>query len=91
MTDRKLSISGPPFSPNVDLDGHNLSPALRALTIHLEAGSLPKVEAELAIHEIDVTHLDVKDSGVVIFMSDAVQQALIDLGWTPPGACVGGC
>jgi hypothetical protein len=84
MTDHKLSISGPPHSPAVHLDGHNLSRALRALSIRFEAGHLPKVEAELAICEIDVASMGVRDSEIVISMSDAVREALIELGWTPP-------
>ncbi|SPL94089.1 unnamed protein product [[Actinomadura] parvosata subsp. kistnae] len=55
------------------------------LTIRFEADHRPQVEAELLIREIDVTVMGVKDSDVVISMSDAVREALIGLGWIPPG------
>ncbi|TYB69722.1 hypothetical protein FXF51_06050 [Nonomuraea sp. PA05] len=84
MQERELSITGPVFGPTVKLGDHELSRALRGLTIRFQAGERPAVEAELLIDAIEVADLGVRDSEVVLSMPDAARDALIALGWTPP-------
>lgn len=87
MTERKLTLSGGgPASYAVDLDGHDLSKGVRRLTIEVEAGNRPRVEMELTVHAIEVTEIGVKDSHFEVSMPDEAREALITLGWTPPGA-----
>ncbi|KAB8186878.1 hypothetical protein FH608_046150 [Nonomuraea phyllanthi] len=81
----KLTLSGGPFVYTVTLDGHDLSQAIRRMTIDVDPrDSLPRVEAELAIHAIEVTELGVKDAHFEVVMPDETRAALIALGWTPP-------
>jgi hypothetical protein len=84
MTKRTLTLSGGPPPYKVTLDGQDLSEGIRRLTIDVAGDSLPRVEAELIIHAIEVTDLGVKDSSFVLSMPDEAREALIALGWTPP-------
>lgn len=84
MTERKLTLSGGPLPYAVTLDGQDLSNGIRRLAIVVEPGNWPRVEAELAIHAVEIAELGVKDPQFVVSMPDEARAALIALGWTPP-------
>jgi hypothetical protein len=85
MTKRTLTLSGGPSFYTVTLDGQDLSKGIRRLTIDVDPrNGWPRVEAELAIHAIEVTELSVKDPHFEVSMPDVARDALIALGWTPP-------
>jgi hypothetical protein len=86
MTKRTLTLTGTPPTYTATLDGQDLSEGIRRLTIDVDPrNGWPRVEAELAIHAIEITDLGVKDSRFEVSMPDEARAALIALGWTPPG------
>lgn len=85
MTERKLTLSGGPLPYAVTLDGQDLSKGIRRLNIEVDPrGDWPRVEAELAIHAVEVTELGMKDPNIVVSMPDEARAALLALGWTTP-------
>jgi hypothetical protein len=64
------------------VDGHDISHGVSTLTMRLESGSLPVVELELGIVEIERVEAEEAE----LYIPDATRDALITLGWTPPGA-----
>ncbi|MFJ3037721.1 hypothetical protein [Streptomyces tendae] len=62
----------------VELDGHDISNALRGLSLNLD--SSPVAEARLDVIAEDVsTHAE-----VLVCLPDATKDLLVRLGWTPP-------
>lgn len=64
----------------VEVDGHDISKAVRSVIIELEAGNRPRVELDVAAFFVDVFELE--DPRILI--SGDVSAALVRLGWTPP-------
>jgi hypothetical protein len=64
----------------VEIDGHDITNAVRGLTIHGEAGSLADITLDLLI--LDVTEM--QDEHARIFIPEETRAALLALGWTPP-------
>lgn len=69
-----------PGQVHVEVDGNDISKALRGLTVRLGAGHLPEVELDLSV--IDVTDFGMPE--VMVHIPEAVHDALVKLGWTPP-------
>ncbi|MEU6709989.1 hypothetical protein ABZ897_00805 [Nonomuraea sp. NPDC046802] len=84
MTERKLTLTAGSYDAKVELDGHDLSRALRGITIRCEAGHRPSVDLDLKVDAIEVTQLAVRDPQILLAMPDEAKAALIALGWTPP-------
>ncbi|MBN6054531.1 hypothetical protein JYK22_21495, partial [Nonomuraea sp. RK-328] len=85
MTKRTLTLSGERGSYQVALDGHDLSRALRSLTIEVNSRNAgTRVVAELKIDAVEVTSLGARDPQFMLSMPDEAREALIALGWTPP-------
>lgn len=85
MNERKLTLSAGPYETKVELDGQDISRALRGITIRCEAAHRPSVDLDLKLDAIEVARLAVRDPDFIVSMSDDVRDALIALGWTPPG------
>jgi len=69
-----------PGQAHVEVNGHDISTALRGLSLELSVGNLPKVELDLCV--VDVT--DFAMTEVQLHIPDDVRDALVKLGWTPP-------
>lgn len=64
----------------IEVDGHDISTAVRGVDVRMRAGELPIVDLDLMVYE--VKRLDMAEAEVVI--DSDVRDALIKLGWTPP-------
>lgn len=64
----------------IEVDGHDISTAVRGVDVRLRAGELPIVDLDLVVHEVQ--RLEMAEAEVVI--DSDVRDALITLGWTPP-------
>lgn len=84
MNERKLTLSAGQYDAKVDLDGQDISRALRGVTIRCAANERPSVDLDLKLDAIEVTRLAVRDPEILLSLSDDVRDALIALGWTPP-------
>jgi hypothetical protein len=63
----------------VEVDGQDLASGLRGYTLHSQAGSMPTLELQLGMFEAEV-------HGVArVILTPAAHEALVKLGWTPPG------
>lgn len=64
---------------SVLLDGTDVASAARRLTLTMEAGELPRLELDLALHETGFAGED-----VVVVVPDGTRETLKSLGWTEP-------
>lgn len=62
----------------IDIGGHDLSKAVRALAITAEVGTVPVVSLDLVVLDGDV------GGEVVVTIPATTRDALVALGWTPP-------
>jgi len=75
----KVRIPDNPLHAEIEIDGHRIEHAVRALTIDASANSLPVIRLELAVLS------DISVEGVVhVFLNEEIEKALVVLGWTPP-------
>lgn len=79
----KLDASG---TGTVELEGHDISSSVSALTIHVSAGDQPtvRVELDLQIMDIEVSSLAEAFETHTVNMTDEARRTLQALGWTPP-------
>lgn len=63
----------------VELDGEDISRAVRSVGIDAEAGGLPAIRLELAVFELETA---VGESE--IHLAPGTEDLLKRLGWTPP-------
>jgi hypothetical protein len=91
MTRRNITIATGPDQARIELDGHDIAPAVREAVITVGRAGQTSVTVELAISTVDVISLGSPDAEVLLSLPDDVHDALIALGWTPPGACTRGC
>ena len=56
----------------VELDGHDVSNALRGLTLEINAGDMPTATLRVVAEEVRA------------YLPDATKELLVRLGWTPP-------
>lgn len=73
----KLTSNG--FRGRLEIDGVDLSDAVRAVTVRHEVDNLPTVTVELCLFTGDVN-----GSEAIAHLPDETRDALIALGWTPP-------
>lgn len=83
MSTHRIAITPdwPPGAGHVELDGHDITDAIRGTAITMDAAGPPLVTLRLNVVELD--GIDSKDAQV--FITDDTREALIKLGWTPPG------
>lgn len=79
---RSLSIKRNGAGHEVLVDGHDLSHAIQTLSLDMRAGQMPRVDLMLNI--FDVTQFG--DAEMRLAFAPGVEEALIALGWTPPGS-----
>lgn len=91
MSDHSVRISGSPWDPRVEVNGHDISAAVRAVTVRYERNCRAEVSVELLADTVELTNVASEDAKVVLSLPPDVADALITLGWTPPNACAGGC
>lgn len=64
----------------IEVGGHDLSKAVRALAVTAEVGQVPALSLDLVICDGEV------EGEVVVTIPEATRDALVALGWTPPTA-----
>jgi hypothetical protein len=69
------------YDSTIEINGRDIGPAVRAVTVHAKAGHLTVVELDLLVGA--ATRADLAD--VLVTVPPAVHDALVALGWTPPG------
>jgi hypothetical protein len=69
---------GTPGDTTVRVDGHELTDAVRALSIDAVAGARARLTLDLLVHPIEV------DGEMTVGLPGQTYAALIALGWTPP-------
>lgn len=63
----------------VELDGHNVSSALRGLDLYMRVGEITEARLDPVI--IDLTEVETE---VRVVLPDATRDLLLRMGWTPP-------
>lgn len=63
----------------VEVDGQDLAPGLRGYTLRSAAGSMPVLELQVGMFEAEV------DGEARVVLRPSAHEALVKLGWTPPG------
>ena len=91
MPNPSVRVSGEPWSPHIEVDGHDISKAVRSVAIRYEHGHRAEVVVELLADTVELQSFGSADVKTVLSMPSDVEDALTALGWTPPGACAGGC
>lgn len=77
MATLRITQSG--MDQTVQLDGVDITHALRGVTLRLGVGSLPVAELDAAVYDVDTVA-----EGAVVHVPEATRAALVALGWTPP-------
>jgi hypothetical protein len=78
----KLSVSGAGMHAKVELDGQDISSALRGLTVRFDAHMAPT-----AVLNVDIYHAaEIDAKNVTVVLPDATAELLTRLGWTPPNS-----
>lgn len=93
MAKHTLSISGQPWRPRVEVDGHEITSGIRRILVDIDArhGRLGhSVELDLAVDAIEIRDFAVEHPDFVVSMSAEARDALIKLGWTPPSDAASG-
>lgn len=80
MSHVRITPQGCGITSKVEVDGHDISRAVRRVQVDLTAGHIPEVDIELAV--LDVAPFEVESAQVLI--SPDVHDALVKLGWKPP-------
>nr|WP_024067041.1 hypothetical protein [Streptomyces sp. F2]AHC28120.1 hypothetical protein pFP3.18c [Streptomyces sp. F2] len=62
----------------VEVDGHDISPAVRGLTLSAKAGHLPRLVLDLLVFTGEI------DGEAQVHIPDDTAATLVALGWTPP-------
>lgn len=82
VTRRRFELIGGPGTYRVLLDGEDIAPAVRAVTVEATGrDELPRVALDLAIVELGTVSLPEAS----VYIPDATRDLLVKLGWTPPG------
>lgn len=68
----------------VELDGTDLSTAVRAVEFRADDQEPPVVLLELCVDEIETTYLGSAEAEILVNIPDVVATTLITLGWSPP-------
>jgi Pyruvate/2-oxoacid:ferredoxin oxidoreductase gamma subunit len=91
MPDYSVRISGDPWNPRVEIDGHDISAAVRSVTVRYERNHRAEVSIELLADTVEIADLASEETKAVLSMPSDVEDALTTFGWTPPNMCAGGC
>lgn len=90
-TDHFFRIFGDPWSPRVEVNGQDISAAVRSVTVRYERDCRAEVSIELLTDTVEIDNLASEGTKTVLSMSSDVEDALTALGWTPPNtASIGG-
>jgi hypothetical protein len=91
MSNPSVRISGDPWRPRVEVDGQDISAAVRSVTVRYERNHRADVEIELLANTVELTEFAKEETKTVLSLPPGVEDALTTLGWTPPNTCAGGC
>jgi hypothetical protein len=69
---------------SVEIDGVDLSHAVRGFGVVSDAGSIPKITLDLSVSEVEITSLGEPHGTILVNLSDAVVNMLLAFGWQPP-------
>lgn len=76
----ETDISGDPITvQRVELDGEDVSDAVRALSVEMSSTDMPVVMIAPMVQDLSVELAEPQ-----IYISPAARHLLIKLGWTPP-------
>jgi hypothetical protein len=76
----QLRITGGPVVAKIELDGTDISNAVRGLNLAMSVDSVPRVELDVLV--LDASSHEVE--GVAAYIPDATRELLLKLGWTAP-------
>jgi hypothetical protein len=62
----------------VEIDGTDIAPAVRGLTVNLQLDEAPRIELDLVVMPFEY------DGPADIYVAPASRDLLINAGWTPP-------
>ncbi|MYV64447.1 hypothetical protein GT043_00380 [Streptomyces sp. SID2131] len=62
----------------IEVDGVDISKAVRAVRFDSVAGELPRVEVELGVYDVST------QAEAQVYVPEETEAALIAMGWTPP-------
>lgn len=65
-------------SGTINVDGVDITRAVRSITVESEPCRPPQLNLELTITEVEI------DGGFHVVIPDRLREALVALGWTPP-------
>jgi hypothetical protein len=69
---------------SAQLDGTDLSEALRGFTLRCTAGEMPELDLDFSITEIDITSMGEGERTILVNIPEDVIRTLMMIGWTPP-------
>lgn len=75
----QLRVSGKGRKYFVELDGRDVSNALRGVSLDLEAGELPRVLLDVLVYDL-TTNLEPENIEVPSYTAELLES----IGWTPP-------
>lgn len=78
--ERTVRLTLGPTGGTVELDGRDVSHAVRGFELTQEVGYRPQLTLDLVVDQV------VSSGRTVVLISEAVQELLVSFGWTPPGA-----
>jgi len=79
----KLDFEG--SKQRVELDGQDISKHVSSATLTAKAGHFAEVTLSLTPLQVAA------EADAVIKIPAEMEEILMELGWTPPGNCAGGC
>jgi hypothetical protein len=77
----RLTPGTPAANSHIEIDGHDISKAVRRVTLDIPANADPP-ELRIELAHVEYQPIDMTDAKVVI--TEPSREALIALGWTPP-------
>lgn len=74
-----IKLDGTRRGGTVEIDGHDISAAITAVRVDAEASRMPRVTVDVASFSTTI------DGTATIGIPQRTHDALVALGWTPPG------
>lgn len=84
MKNARINLT--PGHEHIEINGHDITNACRAVTIHGAVSDLPTIELDLAALDllIEITQFEDREPRAMVNLPDDARKALIACGWTPP-------
>jgi hypothetical protein len=76
----QLTVASTGMKAKVELDGQDISSALRGLSVRYDAQEIPTAVLDVMVHHAG----EISADGVHVVIPAATADLLVQLGWTPP-------